>query len=153
MISAEGAVPSRDVRIRDDGDSALRRGADGAEHTVRVIISEGETRAGLDLQMDRIQRRRAERQADADDAVRNVRLLIFIFTAAEQLRAARRGGINAALRQLRRASVRADGIRIRQCQRVITVIDVIHLRAKGRHAGCRGQQDGGKQRRYDLFQT
>ena len=103
--------------------------------------------------MDRIQRRRAERQADTDDAVRNVRLLIFIFTAAEQLRAARRGGINAALRQLRRAAVRTDGIRIRQCQCVVTVIDVIRLRAEGRHTGCRGQQDGGKQRRYHSFQA
>ena len=103
--------------------------------------------------MDRIQRRRAERQADADDAVRNVRLLIFIFTAAEQLRAARRGGINAALRQLRRASVRPDGIRIRQRQRVIAVIDVVRLRTEGRRARRCSQQNGGKQRRYHSFQA
>ena len=153
MISAEGAVPSRDVRIRDDGDSALRRGADGAEHTVRVIISEGETGAGLDLQMDRIQCRRAERQADADDAVWNIRLLIFIFAAAEQLRSARCGGIDAALRQLRRAAVRANGIRIRQRQRVIAVIDVVRLRTKGRRARRCSQQNDGKQRRYPSFQV
>ena len=153
MISTEGAVPNRDIRIRDNGNSTLRCGADGPEHAVGIIISECKTGAGLDLQMDRIQRRRAERQADANDAVRNIRLLIFIFTAAEQLRAARRGGINAALRQLRRAAVRTDGIRIRQCQCVVTVIDVIRLRAEGRHTGRRGQQDGGKQRRYHSFQA
>ena len=103
--------------------------------------------------MDRIQRRRAEGQTDADDTVWNVRLLIVVFTAAEQLRAARRGGIDAALRQLRRAAVRADGIRIRQRQRVFSVIDVILLRAEGRHTGDRSQHDGGKQRRYHSFQA
>lgn len=72
-------------------------------------------------------------QTDADDT--DLRLLIVVFTAAEQLRATRRGGIDAALRQLRRAAVRADGIRIRQRQRVFSVIDVILLRAEGRHTG------------------
>ena len=103
--------------------------------------------------MDRIQRRRAERQADADDTIWNVRLLIVVFTAAEQLRAARRGGIDAALRQLRRAAVRANGIRIRQRQRVIAVIDVVRLRTKGRRARRCSQQNDGKQRRYPSFQV
>ena len=153
MISAERTVPNRDVRIRNNGDGALRRRTDGLEHTIGVIVSEGEAGTGLDLQMDRIQRRRAKGQTDADDTVWNVRLLIVVFTAAEQLRAARRGGIDAALRQLRRAAVRADGIRIRQRQRVFSVIDVILLRAEGRHTGDRSQHDGGKQRRYHSFQA
>ena len=153
MISAERTVPNRDVRIRNNGDGALRRRTDGLEHTIGVIVSEGEAGTGLDLQMDRIQRRRAKGQTDADDTVWNVRLLIVVFTAAEQLRAARRGGIDAALRQLRRAAVRADGIRIRQRQRVFSVIDVILLRAEGRHTGDRSQHDGGKQHRYHSFQA
>lgn len=103
--------------------------------------------------MERIQCRRTERQADTDDAIWNIGLLIFIFAAAEQLCAACRGGINAALRQLRRAAVRTNGIRIRQRQRVIAVIDVVRLRTEGRRARRCSQQNNGKQRRYPSFQV
>ena len=153
MISAKGAVPNRNVRIRNDGNSTLTRRTDRPEHAVGIIIPKRKTGTGLDLQMERIQCRRAERQADADDAVWNIRLLIFIFAAAEHLCAACRGGINAALRQLRRAAVRANGIRIRQRQRAIAVIDVVRLRTEGRRARRCSQQNDGKQRRYPSFQV
>ena len=77
----------------------------------------------------------------------------FRAAAAEQLCAACRGGINAALRQLRRAAVRANGIRIRQRQRGIAVIDVVRLRTEGRRARRCSQQNDGKQRRYPSFQV
>ena len=100
-----------------------------------------------------IECRRTECQSGADKAIRNVRLHVIIFRAAEHLCAVRRGRIDAAIRQLCRFSGRTNGIRIRHCQRAAAVIDVIRLRAEHRRAGRRRQQSGGKQRRCCLFHT
>ena len=155
VIGTKGAASDCNVCVCDNSHGALSRRTDHTENAsgLFIIISEGKAGARLDLQMYSIECRRTECQSGADKAIRNVRLHVIIFRAAEHLCAVRRGCIDAAIRQLCRFSGRANGIRIRHRQRAAAVIDVIRLRAEHRRAGRRRQQSGGKQRRCCLFHT
>ena len=155
VIGTKGAASDCNVCVCDNSHGALGRRTDHTENAsgLFIIISEGKAGARLDLQMYSIECRRTKCQPGADKAIRNVRLHVVIFRAAEHLRAVRRGCIDATIRQLCRFSGRTNGIRIRHRQRAAAVIDVIRLRAEHRCAGRRRQQSGGKQRRCCLFHT